>query len=798
MIPVTEFRQFSEQQPAFRVLKPWWDVFMDNLSVAMLMIGGFGCTLQIMPVKILCLPERIQTVHNSSDYNTLNSLTNSLSASPPNPMAPGTVEMKGLKTNLDIQQYNFISYMCYELAIPWYTKYFPYLVLLHTLMFMICSNFWFKYPGSCSKIELFITVLWKCFDSPWTTRALCNVSGEEPKEKHSKKNSVNKPNISQPVTETPLLKPAADTSIVGKAAARDMDEKEREQAKALFEKVKKFRHHVEGGVLLYITYVNQIIFKLLHFLFVIGYNGALVSEIQFTVDCKVDIEDVTGYNHFYCNLPMGPLFSKLSFFYLCLVGVYGLSCLYTLYWLFYRSLKEYSFEYVRLETGINDIPDVKNDLAFLFHMIDQYDPLYSKRFAVFLSEASENKLKQLNLNNEWTAEKLRQKLQTNASSRLELQLFMLSGLPDTIFEIREIQSLKLENIPNVMIPAAIAQLDNLQELSLCQCPAKIHSAALAFLKENLHSLSVKFIDARDIPPWIYGLGNLEELRLTGSLNPEIAKTIPFDSFKKLKSLKHLFINSNVTSIPQHVVDISAQLQKLSIDNNGIKLVTRSSLKNMSNLMTLELINCKLDRIPNSIFSLLALKELDLKKNNLKSIQEIASFQNLQKLSILKLWHNSITKIPDHIHRLANLEQLYISHNNIGDLPYELFLCYKLRHLELSNNSIRSIPHYIGMLINLKYFSVSFNQIETIPDELYLCRELESLNFRHNQLLTLSPNIGNLAHLSCLDLKDNPIGTLPPELGSCQALKRNGLGVEERLFETLPFDIRDKMTKEQIT
>ncbi|XP_075414316.1 volume-regulated anion channel subunit LRRC8C [Tenrec ecaudatus] len=803
MIPVTEFRQFSEQQPAFRVLKPWWDVFTDYLSVAMLMIGVFGCTLQVMQDKIICLPKRAQPPQNhSSVSNVSQAVASTTPLPPPKPSAtsPTTVEMKGLKTDLDLQQYSFINQMCYERALHWYAKYFPYLVLIHTLVFMLCSNFWFKFPGSSSKIEHFISILGKCFDSPWTTRALSEVSGEESEEKDHGKNNTSRLHTIQSAPEGGLvnsqsLKSIPEKFVMDKSTAGALDKKEGEQAKALFEKVKKFRLHVEEGDILYAMYVRQTVLKVIKFLIIIAYNSALVSKVQFTVDCNVDIQDMTGYKHFSCNHTMAHLFSKLSFCYLCFVSIYGLTCLYTLYWLFYRSLREYSFEYVRQETGIDDIPDVKNDFAFMLHMIDQYDPLYSKRFAVFLSEVSENKLKQLNLNNEWTADKLRQKLQTNAHNRLELPLIMLSGLPDTVFEITELQSLKLEIIKNVMIPATVAQLDNLQELSLHQCSVKIHSAALSFLKDNLKVLSVKFDDMRELPPWMYGLRSLEELYLVGSLSHDISKNVTLESLRDLKSLKILSIKSNVSKIPQAVVDVSSHLQKMCIHNDGTKLVMLNNLKKMVNLTELELVRCDLERIPHAVFSLLSLQELDLKDNNLKSIEEIVSFQHLRKLTVLKLWHNSITYIPEHIKKLTSLERLSFCHNKIEVLPSHLFLCNKIRYLDLAYNDIRFIPPEVGVLQSLQYFSITCNKVESLPDELYFCKKLKTLKIGKNSLSVLSPKIGNLLFLSYLDVKGNHFEILPPELGDCRALKRAGLVVEDTLFETLPSDVREQMKTE---
>ncbi|XP_052414885.1 volume-regulated anion channel subunit LRRC8E-like [Carassius gibelio] len=801
MIPVNEIRSItSEQNPHLRVLKPWWDVLSEYLGVTMLMIGVFGCTLQLTQDKISCLPNRFPDLSGGErDCSHLRQENQSLwEFSITKHLGPDVVEVFGRKNGLDIHQYEFVNHFCYERAVHWYGKYFPYLVVIHSMIFMVASSFWFKFPGTSSKIELFVTILGKCFDSPWTTRAISEVYEERREERMVvwRKNTMTKSAADNNDDMVSLIRSSIKSGSEQKSAepqptASLLDKKEGEQAKALFEKVRKFRTHVEAADLLYFMYVLQTALKVFKFALITVYSVALVPNIQIVVMCSVP-PDLTGFSVFCCNYNKAHLFSKLAYCYICFVGVYGLLCVYSLYWLFHRPLKEYSFEAVRLETGINDIPDVKNDFAFLLHLSDQYDALYSKRFAVFLSEVSECRLRQLNLNLEWTADKLRARLSRNASERLELALFLLPGLPDTVFEISEVQSLKLELISNVTIPGTVSQLPALQEMVLIHSPAKLQLEALSHLRENLKVLRLGFEGPEQVPLWMYSLQSLEELHLSGALSSEFSRGPWLDSLRELKNLRLLTLHCKLTKIPPSVVDVCGQLLRLCVHNEGTRLQVYNSLKKLVNLSALELTGCGLERIPSAVFSLSLLQELDLRENRLTTVEEILSLQHCRRLTVLKLWHNHISYIPEHISKLRALETLDLSWNKIRSLPPRLCYCTKLRHLDLSHNQLASLPSEIGILQSLQFLSLAFNSLESLPEELFSCKRLKVLALGNNSISSLSPLVGNLAQLLRLELKGNRLESLPVEIADCVSLKLTAVIVEDSLMDLLPPDVKDRM------
>ncbi|XP_030647443.1 leucine rich repeat containing 8 VRAC subunit Db [Chanos chanos] len=830
MFTLTEVASLNDVQPTYRILKPWWDVFMDYLAIVMLMLAIFAGTMQLTKDQVVCLPDLEDPVtapptgppETTSTDAGGNRVT--LAAAPlikkdlpdsvvhqiefAHSAAIRHPQPTGLKTNLDFQQYVFVNQMCYHVALPWYSKYFPYLALIHTIVLMVSSNFWFKYPKTSSKIEHFVSILGKCFESPWTTKALSETACEDSEEnkqrltgasslpKHlSTSSEEGSPNQSTPMLAKSGVKFSAEKPVIEVPSMTILDKKDGEQAKALFEKVRKFRAHVEDSDLIYKLYVAQTVIKTFKFILILCYTTTFVASIHFEHDCKPDIKHLTGYSDFRCTHNMAFMLRKLLVSYIALICVYGLVCIYTLYWLFRGSLKEYSFEKVREESSFSDIPDVKNDFAFLLHMVDQYDQLYSKRFGVFLSEVSENKLREISLNHEWTYEKLRQHVTRNAQDKLELHLFMLSGVPDAVFDLTDLEILKLELIPEARITAKISQMINLQELHFYHCPAKVEQTAFSFLRDHLRCLHVKFTDVAEIPTWVYLLKNLRELYLVGNLNSENNKMIGLESLRDLRHLKILHLKSNLTKVPTNITDLSPHLVKLVVHNDGTKLLVLNSLKKMMNLAELELHNCELERIPHAIFSLTNLQELDLKSNHIRTIEEVISFQHLKRLTCLKLWHNKIISIPLSISHVKNLESLYLSHNKLESLPTPLFNLLKLRYLDVSHNSITVIPLEVGFLQNLQYFAITANKVEVVPKQLFKCTKLRTLCLGQNCISSLPEKVGQLVQLTHLELKGNCLDRLPAQLGQCRLLRRNGLIVEDHLFDSLPLEVKESINQE---
>ncbi|KAM4720720.1 volume-regulated anion channel subunit LRRC8B [Rhinophrynus dorsalis] len=783
MITVTELRFLADAQTSYHILKPWWDVFWYYITMVMLMIAVLAGALQITQSRMLCLPCKAE-VNNQCAFPVDQVIARiNLSAASVEKITPSI----GIKNDLHRQQYAYIDAVCYERQLHWFTKFFPYLVFLHTIIFAVCSNFWLHYPSTSSRLEHFVAILYKCFDSPWTTRALSETVAEQTVRNQPRKRSrlltLSSSSAEDAETRKQSLQPGVEPTTVDDDASSVLDKKEGEQAKALFEKVRRFRLHVEQKDIIYRLYMKQIVVKVIALLVIISYVSYFLMHITFEIDCIVDIEAFTGYKRYQCVYSLAAIFKVLATFYVLLVFLYGFACFYSLWWMMRSSLKQYSFEAVREKSNYSDIPDVQNDFAFILHLADQYDPLYAKRFSIFLSEVSENKLKQINLNNEWTVEMLRNKLTRNSADKVELHLFMLSGLPDNVFELNEIEVLRLELIPDAKLTPMITQLVNLKELHIYHSTLTVDLQALSFLAENLETLHLKFTSMEKIPSWLFLLKNLKELYLAGSLDSYNCPRM--EGLQELKNLTRLYLKSSLSRIPQVVTDMLPSLEKLSINNEGNRLMILISLKKMINLTSLELINCDLERIPHSIFSLGELREIDFRGNNFKTIEEIISFQHLQKLTCLKLWHNSIAYIPLQIGALANLEQLYLNHNNIEMVPLQLFLCNKLRVLDLSYNNLSFIPEEIQLLKNLQYFAVTKNSIEMLPDGLFRCSKLQCLLLGKNSLMSLSPHIGDLMNLIKLELIGNQIESLPPEIEYCQSLKPSCIIAENSVLQTLP-------------
>ncbi|KAH9788930.1 Receptor-like protein 6 [Citrus sinensis] len=198
-------------------------------------------------------------------------------------------------------------------------------------------------------------------------------------------------------------------------------------------------------------------------------------------------------------------------------------------------------------------------------------------------------------------------------------------------------------------------------------------------------------------------------------------------------------------------------------------------------------------IPNSIFQLVNLTNLNLSSNNLSGAIRFDQFSKLKKLQFLNLSNNSLLSFTSSAHifieySLPSLKILRFSNCNVNKFPSFLRNSENLKVLELSNSRIHGrISKYDSQgWKSLTVLVLSNNFLTHI--ELHPRMNITTLNLRNNKIQgsilvpppstevylvsnnklsgQIPPSICSVSSLQYLSLSDNNLsGTIPPCLGN---------------------------------
>lgn len=205
---------------------------------------------------------------------------------------------------------------------------------------------------------------------------------------------------------------------------------------------------------------------------------------------------------------------------------------------------------------------------------------------------------------------------------------------------------------------------------------------------------------------------------------------------------------------------------------------------------LNLSNLNLTEIPEEIFQLENIKELDLSNNPLKEL----SLKGMQTdhLKSINLACCSLTEFPIDILNINQIESIDLSFNTISSLPEELPVLNQLKKLLLSHCNFTEFPCILYQVVNLEYLDLGFQDEETlflIDKALQSLKvlllsgnaninitapqpKLYELNISHCLMDTFPIALTKSTHLTHLDMSYNhKMRWLPDEFSELKKLKK---------------------------
>ncbi|XP_030753759.1 E3 ubiquitin-protein ligase LRSAM1-like isoform X2 [Sitophilus oryzae] len=182
----------------------------------------------------------------------------------------------------------------------------------------------------------------------------------------------------------------------------------------------------------------------------------------------------------------------------------------------------------------------------------------------------------------------------------------------------------------------------------------------------------------------------------------------------------IFVNCPV-DVPFLKCDITFIMFRRKKSVNKKKLEHKLYLARESPEPTFDLSDCDLNNVPSGVYSLCRVFckiSLHLQNNQLSSLSGGGDLKDLCNLIILDLHNNLFTLLPADMNTLTNLQELYLQENQLKHLPEACCCLVNLKHLDISKNRLKDLSENIGNLVNLRIL-----KLENNPDLKYLPKSI---------------------------------------------------------------------------
>nr|KYP43887.1 Protein phosphatase 1 regulatory subunit 7 [Cajanus cajan] len=196
------------------------------------------------------------------------------------------------------------------------------------------------------------------------------------------------------------------------------------------------------------------------------------------------------------------------------------------------------------------------------------------------------------------------------------------------------------------------------------------------------------------------------------------------------------------------------LEKLDLKLNN--LTSLEGLRSCVNLKWLSVVENKLESL-EGIRGLAKLTVLNAGKNKLKSIDPVMSLVSLRALILNENEISSICKLD----QLKDLNTLVLSKNPISKIGEALMKVKSVTKLSLSYCQLQDIGISLKSCVELSELRLAHNEIKSLPDELKLNSKLRNLDLGNNVITRWSEVkvLKSLTNLKNLNLQGNPVSTI---------------------------------------